>query len=223
MRHYEIAFLVHPDQSQQVPGMIERYSNMITDSGGKVHRTEDWGRRQLAYPINKIHKAHYILLNIECDQTLLKEITTAFKFNDAVLRNLIIKRDSADTGESPLMKLERESKEKKLREEQAEEYRQKRALAAAAASANKVAQETPAPDSSDDASSDDASSDDASPDDANPDDASSDDASSDDANPDDASPDDASSDDSSPEEQAGAASSEDAAAAITSDNPDREA
>ncbi len=203
MRHYEIAFLVHPDQSQQVPGMIERYSNMITDSGGKVHRTEDWGRRQLAYPINKIHKAHYILLNIECDQTLLKEITTAFKFNDAVLRNLIIKRDSADTGESPLMKLERESKEKKLREEQAEEYRQKRALAAAAASANKVAQETPAPDSPDDASSDDASSDDASPDDASPDD----------ANP----------DDSSPEEQAGAASSEDAAAAITSDNPDREA
>ena len=207
MRHYEIAFLVHPDQSQQVPGMIERYSNMITDSGGKVHRTEDWGRRQLAYPINKIHKAHYILLNIECDQTLLKEITTAFKFNDAVLRNLIIKRDSADTGESPLMKLERESKEKKLREEQAEEYRQKRALAAAAASANKVAQETPAPDS---------------PDDASPDDASSDDASSDDASPDDASSDDASSDDSSPEEQAGAASSEDAAA-ITSDNPDREA
>ena len=217
MRHYEIAFLVHPDQSQQVPGMIERYSNMITDSGGKVHRTEDWGRRQLAYPINKIHKAHYILLNIECDQTLLKEITTAFKFNDAVLRNLIIKRDSADTGESPLMKLERESKEKKLREEQAEEYRQKRALAAAAASAKEVPKETPALDSSDDTSPDDASPDDANPDDANPDDASPDDAS-----PDDASPDDASSDDSSPEEQAGAASSEDAAA-ITSDNPDREA
>ena len=208
MRHYEIAFLVHPDQSQQVPGMIERYSNMITDSGGKVHRTEDWGRRQLAYPINKIHKAHYILLNIECDQTLLKEITTAFKFNDAVLRNLIIKRDSADTGESPLMKLERESKEKKLREEQAEEYRQKRALAAAAASAKEVPKETPAPDSPDDAS----------PDDASPDDASSDDASPDDANPDDANPDDAS-----PEEQAGAASSEEDAAAITSDNPDREA
>ena len=184
MRHYEIAFLVHPDQSQQVPGMIERYTNMITDSGGKVHRTEDWGRRQLAYPINKIHKAHYILLNIECDQVLLKEITAAFKFNDAVLRNLIIKRNSADTGESPLMKLERESKEKKQREEQAEEYRQKRAMAAAA-SAAKAPTETPDPDSPDDASPDDASPDDDSPDDTSPDDASSDGTSPDDASPDD--------------------------------------
>ncbi len=129
MRHYEIVFLVHPDQSQQVPGMIERYSNLITTGGGKIHRSEDWGRRQLAYPINKIHKAHYILLNVECGQELLDELTTAFKFNDAVLRNLIMKRKSADTKESPLMKLERESKEKKERDEQMNQ-RQKRRDAA---------------------------------------------------------------------------------------------
>ena len=118
MRHYEIVFLVHPDQSEQVPGMIERYSNIITTGGGSISRTEDWGRRQLAFPINKIHKAHYILLNVECNLETLEEITTAFKFNDAVLRNLIMKRKSADTEESPLMKLERESKEKKERDEQ---------------------------------------------------------------------------------------------------------
>ena len=117
MRHYEIVFLVHPDQSEQVPGMIERYSNIITTGGGNISRTEDWGRRQLAYPINKIHKAHYILLNVECNLETLEEITTAFKFNDAVLRNLIMKRKSADTEESPLMKVERESKEKKERDE----------------------------------------------------------------------------------------------------------
>ncbi len=117
MRHYEIVFLVHPDQSEQVPGMIDRYSNMITTGGGQIHRSEDWGRRQLAYPINKIHKAHYILLNVECGLETLEEITTAFKFNDAVLRNLIMKRKSADTQESPLMKLERESKERKDRDD----------------------------------------------------------------------------------------------------------
>lgn len=117
MRHYEIVFLVHPDQSEQVPGMIERYSNIITTGGGSISRTEDWGRRQLAFPINKIHKAHYILLNVECNLETLEEITTAFKFNDAVLRNLIMKRKSADTEESPLMKIERESKEKKERDE----------------------------------------------------------------------------------------------------------
>ena len=117
MRHYEIVFLVHPDQSEQVPGMIERYSNMVTQSGGVIHRSEDWGRRQLSYPIHKIHKAHYILFNVECDADTLREVETAFKFNDAVLRNLIIKRKQADTEESPLMKLERESKERQEREE----------------------------------------------------------------------------------------------------------
>lgn len=117
MRHYEIVFLVHPDQSEQVPGMIERYSNLITQGGGVIHRTEDWGRRQLAYPINKIHKAHYLLINVECDLDTLQEVETAFKFNDAVLRNLIMKRKKAETDESPLMKVERESREKKEREE----------------------------------------------------------------------------------------------------------
>ena len=119
MRHYEIVFLVHPDQSEQVPGMIERYSNLVTAGGGSIHRKEDWGRRQLAYPINKIHKAHYVLLNVECSQAALEEIATAFKFNDAVLRNLIMKRKSADTEESKVMKLEREGKERKHRGDQA--------------------------------------------------------------------------------------------------------
>ena len=117
MRHYEIVFLVHPDQSEQVPGMIERYSSLITQGGGQIHRTEDWGRRQLSYPINKIHKAHYVLLNVECDLETLEELETGFKFNDAVLRNLVMKRKKADTVESPLMKIERESKEKKERDE----------------------------------------------------------------------------------------------------------
>lgn len=117
MRHYEIVFLVHPDQSEQVPGMIERYSNLIEQGGGKVHRVEDWGRKQLAYPINKIHKAHYILLNIECSQEVLEEIETGFRFNDAVLRNLIMARKSADTEESPIMKLEKESRDRKGRDE----------------------------------------------------------------------------------------------------------
>ncbi len=117
MRHYEIVFLVHPDQSEQVPGMIERYSNLITQGGGSIHRVEDWGRRQLAYPINKIHKAHYILLNVECSKEILEEIDTAFRFNDAVLRNLIMSRKSGDTDESPIMKLEKESREKKVRDE----------------------------------------------------------------------------------------------------------
>ena len=117
MRHYEIVFLVHPDQSEQVPGMIERYSNLITEGGGNIHRTEDWGRRQLAYPINKIHKAHYVLLNIECSKEVLDEIDTAFRFNDAVIRNLLMSRKHADTEDSPIMKQERESREKKDREE----------------------------------------------------------------------------------------------------------
>jgi small subunit ribosomal protein S6 len=137
MRHYEIVFLVHPDQSEQVPGMIERYSSMISQGGGVIHRTEDWGRRQLAYPINKIHKAHYILLNVECALETLEEIETAFKFNDAVLRNLIMKRKNPDTEESPLMKIERESKEKKARDDVSAQ----RAEAAAAAAAVRNAEE----------------------------------------------------------------------------------
>lgn len=118
MRHYEIVFLVHPDQSEQVPGMIERYSNLITDGGGKIHRVEDWGRRQLAYPIHKVHKAHYVLLNIECDQEVLEEINTAFRFNDAVIRNMILGRKGPVSGDSPIMKLERESRERKDRDDQ---------------------------------------------------------------------------------------------------------
>lgn len=93
MRHYEIVFLVHPDQSEQVGAMVDRYRTMIESTGGSIHRLEDWGRRQLAYPIHKVHKAHYVLMNIECDQPTLDELTSAFRFNDAVLRNLVINRD----------------------------------------------------------------------------------------------------------------------------------
>lgn len=104
MRHYEIVFLVHPDQSGQVPTMTQRYQSIIKNGGGKVHRLEDWGRRALAYPINKIHKAHYILMNIECSNVVLSEIETAFRFNDIVIRNLIIRRDAAITGQSSMAK-----------------------------------------------------------------------------------------------------------------------
>mgnify|MGYP000232691442 CR=1 FL=1 len=104
MRHYEVVFLVHPDQSDQVNAMIDRYRSMIESFGGSIHRLEDWGRRQLAYPINKIHKAHYILMNIECNAEALTELESAFKFNDAVIRNLIIKRKAAITEASLLMK-----------------------------------------------------------------------------------------------------------------------
>ena len=106
MRHYEVLFLVHPDQSEQVPAMVERYKGSITDGGGVIHRLEDWGRLQLAYPLNKIHKAHYILMNIECSQEVLDELTNTFKFNDAILRNLVMRRDSAVTEESPLARSE---------------------------------------------------------------------------------------------------------------------
>ena len=104
MRHYEIVFLVHPDQSEQVPGMVERYRAMIEGSGGHVHREEDWGRRQLAFPISKIHKAHYILLNIECDKSTLDELLGSFRFNDAVLRHLVVNRKDAVTEASPMAK-----------------------------------------------------------------------------------------------------------------------
>ena len=112
MRHYEIVFLVHPDQSEQVPGMLDRYRSSIESNGGKIHRLEDWGRRQLAYPIQKIHKAHYILMNIECDQATLDELESGFRFNDAVIRNLVIRRDKAITEASPLVKKEDNSEER---------------------------------------------------------------------------------------------------------------
>src|SRR5688572_8361590 len=108
MRHYEIVFLVHPDQSEQVPAMIERYKGLISADGGKIHRMEDWGRRQLAYPISKVHKAHYVLLNVECDQKALDELTGAFRFSDAVLRHLVVSMDEAVTEPSPMAKADEE-------------------------------------------------------------------------------------------------------------------
>ena len=115
MRHYEIVFLVHPDQSEQVPAMIERYKGIIESNGGKVQRLEDWGRRQLAYSINKIHKAHYVLMNVECGNEEMTELESGFRFNDAVLRNMVIKCKEAVTEQSPLMK-EEESKKSEKRE-----------------------------------------------------------------------------------------------------------
>ena len=107
MRHYEVVFIVHPDQSEQVPAMIERYKTLVTGRAGQIHRLEDWGRRQMAYPIQKVHKAHYVLMNIECDSETLAELESAFKFNDAVLRHLTIKMDKAVTVPSPMMKEEK--------------------------------------------------------------------------------------------------------------------
>ena len=111
MRHYEIVFIVHPDQSEQVNAMVERYKTMITEAGGKIHRVEDWGRRQLAYPINKIHKAHYVLMNIEATPATVEELETGFRFNDAILRHLTIQMKAAVTEASPMM---REEKSKSL-------------------------------------------------------------------------------------------------------------
>ncbi len=110
MRHYEIVFLVHPDQSEQVSAMIERYRVIIENGAGQIHRLEDWGRRQLAYPILKIHKAHYVLMNIECSQEVLDELESAFRFNDAVIRNMVIKRNAAITEASPMAKEETSSR-----------------------------------------------------------------------------------------------------------------
>jgi small subunit ribosomal protein S6 len=110
MRHYEIVFLVHPDQSEQVPAMIERYRGMITAAGGAIHRVEDWGRRQLAYPIAKVHKAHYVLMNVECDKPTLDELTGAFRFSDAVIRNLVVAMPDAVTEPSPMAKAEEEGR-----------------------------------------------------------------------------------------------------------------
>ncbi len=109
MRHYEIVFIVHPDQSEQVPAMIERYRTMVANGAGVIHRLEDWGRRQLAYPIQKVHKAHYVLLNIECEKTVLAELENAFRFNDAVLRHLTVKMDAAVTTPSAMMREEKKA------------------------------------------------------------------------------------------------------------------
>ena len=117
MRHYEVVFLVHPDQSEQVPAMIERYRSIIESTKGVIHRLEDWGRRQLAYPINKVHKAHYVLMNIECTLETLREIESAFKFSDAVLRSLIIKRKAAVTEQSPMARENQEESKPETPEE----------------------------------------------------------------------------------------------------------
>jgi len=115
MRHYEVVFMVHPDQSEQVPGMIERYSQLIQKDGGAVHRTEDWGRRQLAYHINKVHKAHYVLMNVEASNEAMDELSTTFRYNDAIIRNLIIRRDGPVAEDSFIMRAEKENRERKSR------------------------------------------------------------------------------------------------------------
>ena len=136
MRHYEIVFLVHPDQSEQVPAMVDRYQGIVTGSGGAIHRTEDWGRRQLAHPINKVHKAHYVLLNVECDKPALDEIKGAFRFNDAVLRHLVIARDKAITEASPMAV---QVAEEKAKEKEAQQRREAKAAAEAAMRKSDVA------------------------------------------------------------------------------------
>ena len=138
MRHSEIVFLVHPDQSEQVPAMVEKYQGMVTESGGTIHRSEDWGRRQLAHPINKIHKAHYALLNVECDFPVIEEIKTAFKFNDAVLRNLVIVRDDAVVEASPMAVAVAEEKAK---EKEAQQRRDAKAVSEAAMRTEAAAKE----------------------------------------------------------------------------------
>ena len=120
MRHYEIIFLVHPDQSEQVGGMVERYTKLIEEDGGKIHRLEDWGRRQLAYAINNVHKAHYVMLNVECTGKALAELEDNFRYNDAVIRNLVIRRDEAVTDQSEMLKAEENRNERRERRERVE-------------------------------------------------------------------------------------------------------
>tara|TARA_R110002096_G_scaffold5809_1_gene26788 strand:+ start:13261 stop:13818 length:558 start_codon:yes stop_codon:yes gene_type:complete len=155
MRHYEIVFLVHPDQSEQVPAMVEKYQGMVTESGGTVHRSEDWGRRQLAHPINKIHKAHYALLNIECGYSVVEEIKTAFKFNDAVLRHLVMSRDDAVTEASPMAVAVAEEKAK---EKEAQQRRDAKAVAEAAMR-NEAAEEAKAAETAEKPAADDTAAD----------------------------------------------------------------
>jgi len=144
MRHYEIVFIVHPDQSEQVPGMVERYRSMVLSKGGKVHRLEDWGRRQMAYPIQKLHKAHYVLMNIECNNEILDELEHAFKFNDAVLRHLTVKMTEAMTTASPMMKEEKSRSLTQVQDEGPRPVAQATAAAAAPATATAAAEKTPA-------------------------------------------------------------------------------
>jgi len=134
MRHYEIVFLVHPDQSEQVPAMIERYKSAIEADGGAIHRLEDWGRRHLAYPINKIHKAHYVLMNVECTGEALEELESNFRYNDAVIRNMVVRMKAAVTGDSPI----------KAAESREDRRRQERAPKAEAPKAEALAEEAPA-------------------------------------------------------------------------------
>lgn len=135
MRHYEMVFLVHPDQSEQVPAMVDRYRSSIEEGGGKIHRFEDWGRRQLAYTIDKIHKAHYILMNIECDQAVKQELENAFRFNDAVIRSLFLRKKKAVTEQSPLAK---EAEDERLREEERQRAAEAEAEQAAARAKGEV-------------------------------------------------------------------------------------
>jgi small subunit ribosomal protein S6 len=169
MRHYEIVFLVHPDQSEQVPAMVEKYQGMVTESGGAVHRSEDWGRRQLAHPINKIHKAHYALLNVECDYAVIDEIKTAFKFNDAVLRSLVMVCEKAITEASPMAVA---VEEEKAKEKEAQQRREAKAAAEATMRSDAADAKASEDDSSedDDASYDKYSDDDDSDDDDDDDD-----------------------------------------------------
>jgi small subunit ribosomal protein S6 len=139
MRHYEIVFIVHPDQSEQVPAMVDRYRQMVTSRNGRIHRLEDWGRRQLAYPIEKIHKAHYVLMNIECDNETLSELEHAFKFNDAVLRHLTVQMTDAVATPSPMMK------EEKSRSMPTSDEAAKAAAAAASAASAPAASAAPVP------------------------------------------------------------------------------
>ena len=139
MRHYEIVFLVHPDQSEQVPAMVEKYQGMVTGPGGAVHRTEDWGRRQLAHPIHKAHKAHYVLMNVECTHEVIEELRSAFRFNDAVLRHLIMGRQKAITEASPMAVAVEEEKSK---EREAQRRRDAKAQAESAMLAEETGRDT---------------------------------------------------------------------------------
>ncbi|MEM9622608.1 MAG: 30S ribosomal protein S6 [Pseudomonadota bacterium] len=144
MRHYEVVFLVHPDQSDQVPGMIERYHALIDRGQGKVHRTEDWGRRQLAFPISKIHKAHYILFNIEVNQSTLEELESAFRFNDAVIRSMLIRRDKPETGNSKIYEEELKDQEKERERDRRREEEYAARANANAENANAEKEQAPA-------------------------------------------------------------------------------
>lgn len=148
MRHYEIVFLVHPDQSEQVPAMVERYTAAVEGDGGKVHRLEDWGRRQLAYPIAKIHKAHYVLMNVECTQAAVDELENAFRFNDAVIRRMIARMDSAVTEESPLAKAKEEEDRKQAEREARDRARAEASRAESEAKAE-TEEEAPAEEAAD--------------------------------------------------------------------------